>query len=99
MHLGGAGFVTMLILGEGAKLLPGFAGRPLRSDRLVWATLALGNLAAALRTAPLLLPPLFADDSAAVALAASGLAGLLAVALFALNLAGPHRATTRRDPT
>lgn len=90
-HVVGAGFVTLLILGEGTKLLPGFARRPLRRDGLVWATLALGNLAAALRTAPLLLPPLFAGAGAATALAGSGLAGLLAVAVFAFNLGGARR--------
>jgi hypothetical protein len=40
--------------GEGAKLLPGFAHRPLRSEALVWATL-LGNAAALLRVGPQLL--------------------------------------------
>ncbi|GIW07480.1 MAG: hypothetical protein KatS3mg060_2285 [Dehalococcoidia bacterium] len=97
-HVVGAGFVTLLILGEGVNLLPGFARRPLRSGALVWATLALGNLAAALRTGPLLLPPLFPAGSAAVALAASGLAGLLAVGLFALNLGGPRRPARSRPP-
>jgi uncharacterized protein involved in response to NO len=87
-HILGAGFVTLLILGEGANLLPGFAGRPLRSEGLVWATLVLGNLAALLRVGPVLLPALFADSLGPGTLAGSGLAGLLAVALFAYNVAG-----------
>jgi uncharacterized protein involved in response to NO len=88
-HIVGAGFVTLLILGEGANLLPGFAGRPLRSEGLVWATLVLGNLAALLRVSPVLLPALFVGSLGPGVLAGSGLAGLLAVALFAYNVAGP----------
>jgi uncharacterized protein involved in response to NO len=34
-HILGAGFMTLLILGEGVNLLPGFAGRPLRSEARV----------------------------------------------------------------
>jgi uncharacterized protein involved in response to NO len=85
-HLLGAGFVTLLILGEGAKLLPGFAARPLRSERLVWLTLGLGNLAAVLRVGPLLLPGLLTAPIAELALALSGLVGVLAIGVFALNL-------------
>src|SRR5690606_24892703 len=53
-HAIGAGFVTILILGVGAHLLPGFARLPLRSHGLLWGTLLLGNLAALLRVAPVL---------------------------------------------
>jgi uncharacterized protein involved in response to NO len=85
-HLLGAGFVTLLILGEGAKLLPGFAAQPLRSEQLVWLTLLLGNTAAVLRVGPLLLPGLLGGPPAELALALSGLAGVLSIAIFALNL-------------
>ena len=87
-HILGAGFVTLLIFGEGANLLPGFVGRPLRNEALVWATLVLGNLAVLLRVAPVLLPPLFTGLLGPGALASSGVAGLVAVALFAYNVAG-----------
>lgn len=51
-HALGAGFITLLIFGVGAYLLPGFQGRRLASARLVWATLWLGNAAALLRVGP-----------------------------------------------
>jgi uncharacterized protein involved in response to NO len=93
-HIVGAGFVTLLIFGEGANLLPGFARRPLRSQRLVWATLGLGNAAALLRIGPQLMTGLLSGPVAEAALASAGLAGLLAVGAFAVNLgslgAGPR---------
>lgn len=55
-HALGVGFITVLILGVGARLLPGFARRPLRNPALVWLTLALGNGTALLRVGPLLAP-------------------------------------------
>ncbi|MBI4495070.1 MAG: NnrS family protein [Chloroflexi bacterium] len=85
-HALGAGFVTLLILGMGLHLLPGFAGRPLRSRGLVWATLALGNAAALLRVGPVLLPTLVPATLASALLASSGLAGVAALVLFGLNL-------------
>lgn len=81
-HALGAGFVTLLILGVGAELLPGFAGRPLRDQRLPWATLGLGNAAALLRVIPALWP--LATPTAGALFAAAGLLGLLAVAAFGL---------------
>jgi uncharacterized protein involved in response to NO len=56
IHALGAGFTTLLILGVGAQLLPGFAHRRLRARGPLWATLALGNGAAALRVVPVLIP-------------------------------------------
>jgi uncharacterized protein involved in response to NO len=100
-HVLGAGFVTLLILGEGANLLPGFARRPLRRQGLVWATLGLGNLAAILRVGPLILSGMLPGSTAEVALASAGLAGLLAVAAFATNLGrspGPSRTTVAGSP-
>jgi len=85
-HILGAGFVTLLIFGEGVKLLPGFARRPLRSEALVWATLGLGNAAALLRVGPQLVAGLLPGPFADTALASAGLAGLLAVGAFAVNL-------------
>lgn len=95
-HALGAGFVTLLILGVGAHLLPGFAGRPLRSRRLVWLTLALGNAAALLRVGPLLLPVALPAAQADWASAAAGGAGLAAVVAFGRNLTGaPTRIVSR----
>ncbi|HEX5501803.1 MAG TPA: hypothetical protein VFW96_04235, partial [Thermomicrobiales bacterium] len=85
-HALGAGFVTLLILGVAARMLPGFARRPLRSLALVWATLALGNLAALLRVGPLLLAPLLPPHASEAALAAAGVLDLLAILALAVNL-------------
>ena len=81
-HALGAGFVTLLIFGVGSEMLPGFAQSPLRRPRLRWATLVLGNLAALLRIAPLLLSaPLSVRGSDAV-MSVAGLLGALAIAVF-----------------
>jgi uncharacterized protein involved in response to NO len=87
-HILGAGFVTLLILGEGANLLPGFAGRAFRNEGFVWATLVFGNLAVLLRVAPVLLPALFTGLLGPGVLAGFGLAGLIAIALFAYRVVG-----------
>lgn len=81
-HALGAGYVTLLIFGVGARLIPGFANRPLRGERLVWATLAFGLLAALLRVGPRLLSVGHADTL----LAGAGLFGVLAVAAFWWNV-------------
>jgi uncharacterized protein involved in response to NO len=96
-HIIGAGFVTLLILGEGANLLPGFARRPLRSDALVWATLGLGNAAALLRVGPELLGGLIRGPLVEAALATAGLVGMLAIGAFAINLtrSGRQRVAAR----
>lgn len=81
-HALGAGFVTLLIFGVGSEMLPGFAQSPQRRPRLRWATLVLGNLAALLRIAPLLLSaPLSVRGSDAV-MSVAGLLGALAIAVF-----------------
>jgi uncharacterized protein involved in response to NO len=92
-HALGAGFVTLLIFGMGARLLPGFLGREhLASPRLVWATFWLGNAAALLRVGPLLVPWLLAlaggsaPPPATGLLTLSGLLDTLAVAAFGWNL-------------
>ena len=72
------------------RLLPGFAGRKLYSVRLVWATVWLGNAAALLRVAPLLLP---AGAATSRLLALSGLLALAAIGCFGWNLW-----RTLRDP-
>jgi uncharacterized protein involved in response to NO len=82
-HALGAGLVTLLILGMAVRLLPGFAGRPLYSGRLVWATVWLGNVAALLRIAPLFLP---LSSSSTASLAVSGLLALAAVGCLSWNL-------------
>lgn len=86
VHAFGAGFITLLIIGIGGHLLPGFGTRSLRSERLAWVTLALGNLAVLLRLLPDL--PSAATPSGADWLASlAGICGALAVAGFAINVA------------
>ncbi|MCC6944462.1 MAG: NnrS family protein, partial [Thermomicrobiales bacterium] len=48
-HAFGAGFVTLLILGVGQSLLPGFAKATVRSTFLLWMLLVLGNIAVLFR--------------------------------------------------
>lgn len=97
IHALGAGFVTLLILGVGPRLLSGFARRAVRHAALGWPILALANLAALLRVAPLLLAPLVPPAAVNTALGMAGLAGWTAIALFALNLGG--RALTDTQST
>jgi uncharacterized protein involved in response to NO len=87
-HAFGAGFVTTLILGVGAALFPGFARRPLRSQRVLWATILAANAAALTRLAPLWLAAHLPARLTNVTLATAGLCGLLALLLAAANLAG-----------
>ena len=87
-HAIGARFVTILILGVGAHLLPSFARRPLRSQSLTWGTLIIGNLAALLRIVPVLTPSHGFGAVPTAFLAGAGLAGVIAVALFAINING-----------
>jgi uncharacterized protein involved in response to NO len=93
-HALGAGYLTVLILGIGVRLLPGFARRPLRHEGFCWATLVLANGAAVLRVGPPLLPTGALTPLTDGALAAAGLCGMAAVGLFAFNLAGGARRTT-----
>lgn len=89
IHVLGAGFMTLLILAVAPVMLPGFAGRRLRSPSLVAWSVGLANLAAVLRTAPGWARALGidADPWALPSMAAAGLSGLCAVALLAVNLA------------
>ena len=78
------GFVTLLIFGMGARMLPGFSGKSrVASTRLVMATFWLGNLAAFFRVMPLLAPDVPGAD---IALASSGAIDWLAVACLTINL-------------
>jgi uncharacterized protein involved in response to NO len=85
-HALGAGFVTLLILGAGAFLLPGMTGRRLRSRGLLWVTGACANAAALMRVAPAIAPGLFSARGAAATMAIAGLVGLAALTLFAVNV-------------
>jgi uncharacterized protein involved in response to NO len=90
-HALGAGFVTLLILGVGAHLLPGFARLPLRSMGLVWATLFLANGAALLRVGPILAGNRLSLTTSRSLTGSAGLLGLVALIVFAVNLRGVRR--------
>lgn len=98
-HLLGTGYLTMLILGVGAKLLPGFARRPLRREALVWFTLVTGNAATLLRALPLLLPGSLSGATRGGLLSLAGLLGVAALGALAWNLsAGASKAGHRAAP-
>lgn len=90
-HALGAGFLTLLILGMGTLLLPGFLGGK-APDAPVIASLVLGNLAAALRLLPGLVawlaPDLLPSPLPAALLGLAGLLGLGATGSFALMVRG-----------
>jgi uncharacterized protein involved in response to NO len=88
LHAFGAGFVTLLILGVGTILLPGFANRPLRDPRLLWPMLILGNFAALARVVPPWLAGFLPDRLASGLGALAGFCGMAALVLFGINLAG-----------
>jgi len=90
-HALGAGFGTLLILGVGAFLLPGMMKRRLRSRRLLWATLAFANGAAFLRVVPAAFPDILPTSAIPVAQSLAGVAGFIALAVFALNVVGGPR--------
>lgn len=104
-HALGSGFVTLLIMGMGQRMLPGFGGRTLWSPTIVWATALLGNASALFRGGAILAAGLgwvpagsYGWVSASIAL--SGMLGVVAALLFGVNLwvtfrrpiAGPARA-------
>ncbi len=94
-HALGAGFVTVLILGVGTHLLPGFAKKKFRSLKLAWATLLLANIAVVLR----LIPELTGTATASVGDLAGTLAGLIggtAIIAFAVDI-GIGRAWFQRE--
>ncbi|MBX3071298.1 MAG: NnrS family protein [Thermomicrobiales bacterium] len=88
-HAFGAGFVTLLILGVGQSLLPGFAKTTLRSTFLAWILLVLGNIGALFRfvAASGWVSEAPADWFGGVA----GIAGIAALLLFAWNCRIFHR--------
>jgi uncharacterized protein involved in response to NO len=86
-HTVTAGYLTLLILGMGARLLPGFARQRPRSLKRLLVVAIAGNLAVLFRV----LPPLAASvglvgPPSAIAFGLSGPCALLAVGLFAQTM-------------
>lgn len=95
-HMIGAGFITVLILGVGAEMLPGLARTPLRWPAARWMTLILANAAALVRVFPLLIsgiPSQVADAT----MASAGLLGGAAIAVFLVNVPLKIRAGSTSD--
>jgi uncharacterized protein involved in response to NO len=86
------GFIALLICGIAPRMLPGFSGGRIASAKLVHATLWLGNIAAFLRVATLLLPALIPTSGTAeqafttFAFGLSGPAGLALATCLLVNL-------------
>ena len=87
-HTAGAGFMTLLILSVGWKMLPGFGGGRPRARGLMWTAVGLGNAAALLRILPALLTWGIRPerDWSRLLFPLAGLAGLGAILAFALAL-------------
>jgi uncharacterized protein involved in response to NO len=92
-HALGAGFVFLLIVGMAVRLLPGFAGDRKISLGAVWAAVVASHLAALLRVGPIVLNWLGqvggaggGMPAATPVLAASGVAGMVAIAALAVAL-------------
>lgn len=87
-HAIGVGFMTLLIISVGWKMLPGFGGGQPRGRGWLWSAVLLGNLAVLFR----ILPPLFIDGSRSgrswseLLFPFAGLAGLAAILAFAIAL-------------
>lgn len=84
-HALALGFVTLMIYAVASRALPAFLGRRLWSLRLQAATLAVGNLAVAMRVGPQLVEGTGAPSDAFVGL--SGILAYIALVLFTLNVA------------
>jgi uncharacterized protein involved in response to NO len=84
-HALALGFVTQIMFGVGYRVLPVFSGKPLRSERLVDATLVLLNMAVIVRVGHAVVP----EGSAAFRfdhIAAAGGIAMLALLIFAFNI-------------
>ncbi len=89
------GVATLMIVGMAPRMLPGFSKVPLARPELVAIGAVLGNLAAATRVLPKVLPSL---PAGATLLGTSGVFGLGAVLLLAWTLA-PTLARSERKGT
>lgn len=92
-HALAVGFVTLLICGMAARMVPGFSHKKgLAYPQMVTVIFVVGNLAALLRVIPMLFP---ASEIALALWGLSGTFGWITIALLAINLV----ATMRSNPT
>jgi len=99
-HAMGAGFMTLLIISVGWKMLPGFGGCLPSGRSHLWAAVILGNTAVALRIVSALA---FGDggmegNGSGLLLPAAGMAGLGAILAFLLALRASYRSHKGRTP-
>ncbi|MBI4311487.1 MAG: NnrS family protein [Chloroflexi bacterium] len=92
LHLLTLGFLTQVIMGMAARMLPIFEGAVLPFQRLMDGAFVLLNASIALRAGF----GLAGTDPATAGLAASGILGLLALALFAAVALGVLTSSARR---
>lgn len=87
-HAIGLGFMTMLIVSVGWKMLPGFTGGQPRGRGLLWAAVLLGNLAVLLRILPVLFPGFGVSERtwSEVLFPFAGLSAFTAILVFAIAL-------------
>jgi uncharacterized protein involved in response to NO len=87
-HAIGLGFMTLLIVSVGWKMLPGFGGGQPRGRRMIWSAVLLINLAALLRILAAVFPG--GKDSertwSELLFPFAGMAGLAAILIFAIAL-------------
>lgn len=88
-HALAVGFVTLLIFGMAARMVPGFSHKKglAHPDLVLW-TFGLGNLAAFLRVVPTFFPQ---SELALMLWGLSGMIGWLAVLALGINLGGTIR--------
>lgn len=88
-HVVGSGFMTLLIIGVGWTMLPGFAGREPSSRGLIWTAVALLNAATLLRVVPWMTSALGASipgDFTGAIYALAGGVGLAGIGAFGIAL-------------
>jgi hypothetical protein len=95
-HALAVGFVTLLICGMAARMVPGFSHKKgLAFPQLVTMMFVVGNLAALLRVIPMLFP----NSEIALGLwGLSGVFGWITVALLAVNLVATMRRNSVERP-
>ncbi|MEO6197939.1 MAG: DUF1858 domain-containing protein [Dehalococcoidia bacterium] len=101
-HALALGFVMQMIFGVGSRALPTFAGKRLYSQRLVLVVWLATNAAVVMRVGPALFP----WGSATLRfdhIATAGVLGLIALIVFAYNIArtlrpARHRTVARKEP-
>jgi metal-sulfur cluster biosynthetic enzyme len=96
-HALALGFATQMIFGVGARALPVFAGKQIYSRRLVDVSWVLVNIAVVMRVGHAVIPAgstTFRFDSIAV----SGALGMIALLVFAYNIARSVRPARGSQP-